>query len=76
MASDYNVNSAVQLNSDPGASFALNRQPVRVKSYFGAQQNSTTGSVRMWDNPQWGGPTNMDLGDKPEVTPPQSYGSN
>ena len=63
------------LQGDSGSEYARSRQPIRVRSYFGADQDSTVGRPRMWDNPQWGGPTNMDLGDKQQVTPPPSYGA-
>jgi hypothetical protein len=64
------------LQSDSGSEYARSKQPVRVRSYFGAQQNSTTGSVQMWDNPQWGGPSNLNFKDNQQTQLPQSFGSN
>ena len=76
MASDYNVNSAVQLNSDSGAAFAMNKAPVEAPvPYTSAEDTSTSGRVKKWRGVQPGTGTFMDFGDKPQVTPPQSYGS-
>jgi hypothetical protein len=72
---DFNNGSAAQLAGDSGSEFARSKSPVRIRSYFGAKQNSTTGSVQMWDNPQWGGPSNLNLGDNQQTQLPQSYGS-
>lgn len=73
---DYNVASAAQLGGDSGSSFALNKQPVESPvPYTSADDTSTVGRVKKWRGVQPGSGTFMDLGDKPQVTPPPSYGA-